>query len=323
MCFLLGVLLLSAPNLASATEQRDESELWVPSFSAYFDIIRQEAEGRIDSTEIAGPPFPAGCFLDRNPPFPDIFNGDVCPNSDVPRNFGTTIAQNGDGSDTNVTTMVGGSFELMTPRLTERFLMPRVFAHIDLAATFGFERNLAGGGSPGAFAPPILPAFDQRIFEVAIRGQGSRARTQLDRLLWSGGAGLAFTIDAFDRRLRVKPSFEFIRQEVEVSGVVNRAVQLIEPTTTLNDFRFISLSAKRKVRYYGFGPGLELEADTARASSIVMSVFVSGRLYRFAGSLRETLFVSNEFGESATFTIEHERWAYRAGVGVRFRWVGE
>ena len=320
---LLLVLALVVGLPAHAKEARDESEQWVPAFGMYFDVLRHKARGSVQTSEILGPPFPAGCLLSPFPGFPRMPTGALCPRSLPPFNSGALLAPTDQGSDTNVTTMVGGNLELMSPRLTERFLMPRFFAHLDLAASFGFERNLAGTGTPGAFARPIPSQNSADIFEVAVFGQGSRTRTQVERLVWSAGTGIAFTVDAFQRRIRIKPSFEWIREDIEVSGVVNRAVQLAQDTTNFGDIRPVSLSAKRKVRYHGFGPGLELEADAVRTGPVIMSVFALGRAYHFSGSLTETLFASNQFGEFAQWQIEHERWAYRAGVGIRFRWVGE
>ena len=73
----------------------------------------------------------------------------------------------------------------------------------------------------------------------------------------------------------------------------------------------------------GVGAGLELEVDTARLGPIQSSLYATGRAYRLIGTLDTTLTAINEFGETATWNFEPERWLFRAGVGFRFRWSPE
>jgi hypothetical protein len=51
--------------------------------------------------------------------------------------------------------------------------------------------------------------------------------------------------------------------------------------------------------------------------------FINGRGYRFTGNLHHTLTDTNERGETATWDFDLDPWAWRAGVGARFRWVPE
>ena len=55
----------------------------------------------------------------------------------------------------------------------------------------------------------------------------------------------------------------------------------------------------------------------------LLSVYGAGRGYHLFGKLDETLTASNEFGESATWSFDRERWAWRAGAGLRFRLIPE
>ena len=130
--------------------------------------------------------------------------------------------------------LVGASLELMTPSPFDGWLRPRLFVHGDGAAAFSFERNVAGVEGPDEFAlpPGIIPLQDAnsgrwtQLEELSIVGQGSRSRIQVRRFVWSAGAGIAFRFDVLGRRLRVKPSFEYLRQELDLIGVVHRAVKL-------------------------------------------------------------------------------------------------
>jgi hypothetical protein len=227
--------------------------------------------------------------------------------------------------------MVGASLELMTPSLLgDALLRPRLFAHGDVAAAFAYERNLAGVEGPGEFALPTGlivtgPPDNFNMEELSVRGQGSRTRMQVRRFVYSGGAGLAFSFDVLERRVRIKPSFEYFREEMDFIGIANRAVKLIRPTgsTDLHAFRFISLSATERKSYDGIGPGIELEVDAARLGPFVSSVFVMGRGYHLLGNLDVSMTATNQFGETASWTAELDRWAWRSGVGIRFRWIPE
>ena len=156
----------------------------------------------------------------------------------------------------------------------------------------------------------------RRLEELSILGQGSRTRIQVRRLVWSAGAGIAFSFDVLGRRIRIKPSFEYLHQEMDLIGVVHRAVKLADrpyvSVVDLRDFRQISLTREEKESYDGIGPGLELEIDAARLGPFVSSVYVMGRGYHLFGDLETTFSQTNEFGETATWTFEPDRWVWRA-----------
>jgi hypothetical protein len=235
--------------------------------------------------------------------------------------------------DTSVVPLVGASLELMTPSLLgDRLLRPRLFAHVDVSAAFSYERNLAGVEAPGEFALPKgftaplgTALVDAAVEEIAVQGQGTRTRMQVDRWIYSAGAGIALTTEFLQRTVRIKPSFEYIREEIEYLAVARRAVQLRRPSggADLSGFRLLSLNDTTTETYDGIGPGLELEVDAARLGPFVSSVYVMGRGYYLYGDLDIVLAQTNEFGESAVWTATLERWAWRAGVGFRLRWSPE
>ncbi len=307
-------LLLAFAALVSAAPGAradvDEIERWVPSFSLFFDALTQKGSGSVTSNDIMGPPLPEGC---------NGSGGQLCDNQDP------KLRPDSSSSDTDVAPLVGGSLELMTPRLVDRLLSPRLFVRGDVAAAFGFERNLAGEGSIGPFAPPQPRPADFDVAPQTVSGQGSRAKAQVRRLVLSAGAGVAFSIDVFDRRLRIKPSAEYLRHELDLIGGLHRAVKVTDPVQpgTLNGFRFVDLAATKKKTIHAIGPGLELEVDTMHAGPFLLSVYVAGRGYYLLGDLDDTLTATNEFGESATFTFDRERWGWRGGAGLRFRFLPE
>jgi hypothetical protein len=217
---------------------------------------------------------------------------------------------------------VNFALELTTPRLVAEFLSPRLFAHVDAAIAFAFERNLAGDRKPGPFFVDPFDSSRNEYSEGQVGGQGSRAKIQLRPFVAGGGLGVTFTTSIFERTFRFKPSFEYLYQEVDLIASVHRAVKLRTPARALDHFRLIELSADGTETLHGLGGGLELEVDAARLGAFGVSVFILGRGYRFTGNLRHTLTDTNEFGESATWRFELEPWAWRAGVGARLRWLG-
>ena len=325
----------------AAAERADETEYWIPSFGPFFDVLGQKASGSVEPGDVLGTPLTeGGCPVTSRTTGVTTRNGDLCYSGafDQPigiRPYPKRIFRTEEGNDTSVAPMVGFTFELMTPSLLDRWLRPRVFAHGEFAASFGFERNLAGDGRPDTFSIPFIPtgAVKDRD-EAAVDGQGTRTRLQLERWVYSGGAGIAFSTDLFSRRVRIKPSFEYLRQEIELIGVVHRALKLEDPAL-LNNFesvRLIALTQTKMITLDGFGPGLELEADTARVGPFVTSVYMTGRGYYFFDNLEHTLTATTTDPdgcdtagncESARWTYDIDPWAWRAGVGFRFRWLPE
>jgi hypothetical protein len=112
-------------------------------------------------------------------------------------------------------------------------------------------------------------------------------------------------------------------------GSVHRAVKRVQRSTAPNtelkpeEFRLIELQFKDTDTVDGFGPGLELEADTANLGPILLSVYASGRGYYYPGKRDYTFTTTNEHDETASWTVDLESWTWRAGVGVRFRWAPE
>jgi hypothetical protein len=308
----LAALALLWANPAPA-DSGDENELgrWVPAFAVWYDMLGQKAEGSIEPGDVIETPLPPEqCTIGNQ----DVFG---CPNS--PLQITPSTASN----DTNIVPGVGAGIELMTPRLIEGFLSPRLFARGEAELTFGFERNVAGERKPGPFFTDPLKPTEFDVAEQSVGGQGSRAKLQTRPLVFGAGLGAAFTTTIFQRTIRVKPSVEYLYEEVDLVASVRRAVKLEDPTPDLSGFRLITLEADDRQTLHAFGGGLEIEADTGRIGPFVLALFLNGRGYRFTGNLNHTLTDTNERGETATWRFELDPWAWRAGVGARFRWVPE
>ena len=116
--------------------------------------------------------------------------------------------------------------------------------HGDVAFAFAPDYNIPMIGDPGPFVISSTVGAGAPT-EGQILGQGGETTATVGPLLVMAGAGFAFTLDAWDRALRIKPSFEYMREEIEISGVVRRAIRVQEPSPTLDDFRLVTLTAQK------------------------------------------------------------------------------
>lgn len=304
----------SALGQADDADGPDERDRWVPALSVFGGFLRLKHHGSLASGQVEGP------------------RADV---SEV--QSPTKIRPDAAGGSTPVVPLVGGSLELMTPRLFRAAGSPRLFAHGDLAASFSDERTLAGEGTPDdIMLTSPLPSNITGLFEPVWLGQGSRTISELQPLVASAGVGVAFSVDLGGRRIRIKPSFEWLREELEVKGVVQRVVQAEGPFPDpfgrprgapveegFDNFRLISLTDTREKTFHGLGAGLELEGDATRLGPFVLSIYLSGQGYRFLGDREVAFSVTNEFDETAEWTFEQDAWGWRGNVGLRFRWLPE
>jgi hypothetical protein len=328
----------------SEAPRRDESTLWVPSVSVFGGALIQNA----DSTVASGPLFDP-FRLNSHPQFDGEPQKTLC----LPEDPITCIRPSASGSDRQVTPFVMASAELMSPALSDVPGMPRAFAHVDAALSFSRTRNIAREGVPGeVMFPPDLPQQDFPTGVLNVFGQGSQTSSWVKSLLLSSGLGVAFTADIGERRLRIKPSVEYLWEKIQVEGQVSRVARVtfldrvdpdeppgpsnpLKPATctaaSLQDCRVIQLSGKDHQVFQGVGPGLELEMDAARAGPVILSLYSAAAAYRMMGDLtmefsdtqRAAPNFPGDSNENAVWTYEKDPWSYRAGVGLRFRYAPE
>jgi hypothetical protein len=277
-------------------QPRDESELWVPSLAITSGILVEDAEASVVSAV-------------RDP---------------------------ASGKDTLIGPLVSGSLELMAPAWGDHWGRPRLFAHAGVGGNFAFERDVAKEGAPGTLELPDEGLLVPPVGEPGVvSGQGSTTSVQPRHLLVSAGGGIAFSFDAWGRRFRIKPSVEYLREEVEVTGVVSGSTiddpGKLPPNPRDPTFNFFNGSGSERQVFHGIGPGLEAEVDVARNGSLIVSVLVSGGAYRILGD-RTVEFsaplVQTGSGSTivspphtATWKYKKDPWSYRAHVGIRLRWA--
>ena len=288
---------------------------------------------------------------------PTIQNGNLKPGPSGCKRFTASVFNRPDtvlpvsGSGLNLTPVMGLSAEVMSPGLQALPGRPRLFAHGDVDAAFSFDRNVAKQAVPTS---PRLDANIDPTTETAEEsnwlGTGARTSGQVKTFMYSGGLGVAFTLDALERRLRIKPSVEYMHQDIKVSGQYLKVFRVdsglipgLNPggpggsITTFMPSVFldpIQLQPSTTQGFHGVGPGLELEMDAARAGPVILSLFMTGSAYRMLGDLdvhttgtqvipATPPYTTTDQTVSAEFDYSIHAWAYRGGAGMRFRWLPE
>ncbi len=284
-----------APSWAASADDAsalDEAQRWVPSVGIIWGLFGQDSDASSVASTLTG----------SNPPEP--------------------VRPATSGSQILLAPFAGGSFELMSPRLFESGGQPRLFAHIDGTAAMGFSYDVSKEGDASQLIPPSFP-----VPEAEVAGQGSTTEAQVESAILTSGAGIAFAVKLGDWHFRIKPSFEYIREEIEVKGVVNRAVTLPPippPPGATTNFRLIDLAGSKTKTFHGIGPGLEIELDAAQIENFAITVFLSGQAYALLGD-RDVDFSDSHTDaigtETASWHFRPDPWLFRSAMGIRFRWL--
>lgn len=230
----------------------------------------------------------------------------------------------------------------MSPQFLEDWGQPRAFAHVGASYAFSVVERPSGEGGLATLTLPPSPALGgiRNYTEISVNGQGSETYVEYGGLMWTAGVGIAFSVDTPWRKIRVKPSLEYLRRKFKGSGKVNRAVKMSpgeiiyfpcpgglgicpNPVAGDPDPRFLELSGSGDRMLNGIGPGLEIDTDAASFRSVVVSVFAGASAYYFLGDLDFDTTATNDYSESADFSWKADRWAYRIQAGLRFRWQPE
>ena len=199
-------------------------------------------------------------------------------------------------------------------------------------------------GAPGTQLGPRPRAFG----DGEANGQGMRINAQVDELMFGAKAGVAFAFEVRGREVRIKPSAGWIHYKVEATGTLvdatcrpapvfgqpdaSRCTNTYFQNGTLNlpgYFRESIVNGHDSGVFDGFGPGVDLEMDTGRIGPLGAAVFLGFHAYYIPGD-RDIHFTgsqsfNDQFGadtDTAAYNVRVVPWLYRAGVGVRFQWLG-
>ena len=333
---LFSMVLVLATS-SQADEPIDETERWVPSIAITSGVVVQGASGSVTTSTVDLPNW------DRN----------YCDLS-CPLNRTAPGRPSDSGSSILFAPFVGGQLELMTPGLSQIRGRPRGFVQVGFDVSFGAIYNTALEGDPGDMGAECtwkdldLKCYTRlSILQGAILGQGSETSLQIKSPIFTAGLGVAFTSELWGRRVRFKPSFQWMRQEVEMSGRTNIPVMTssgasagcpVEPPFlgTCNSYQMIYLQADKTLVWNGIGPGIEIEIDTVRAGPAVISLALYASAYYLLGDKDVTITASqtiDPIGDavppqgsqpvSSTYTYEQKDWSFRGGVALRFRFLPE
>jgi len=284
-----ALLVLSWSAGVRAEPSTDEIERWVPAFAIENHIVSQRAEGFLQSSQ--------------RPP-------------DAPGSPMSGVGRLADPS-------MGLSFELMTPGLLNIPGRPRAFLHGGASYTFASTVPLVQEGAPGELIEtPVDPEGTQSEPPATVIGQGTRTSAEIQPLAISAGAGVAFSFDIGARRVRLKPSFEYVREQIEGSGEMLNVSGTRESLDGVVQVPFdkTRLFGSRKKTLHGLGGGLEIEMDAAQAGPFDLSIFAGARVYGLLGD-RSFEFASREGDNTTSWSVTADRLLYQAGVGLRFRYL--
>jgi hypothetical protein len=302
----------AAAQDASAGSVQEGADRFVPSLHVISGLVVHEWEASVDS--------------------------EICRDCVFPSPAAQALRPFEEGETRDVTPYMGAGLELMTPELP--FAGLRFFAGGDWAAAFGTERKVAREGDPSVIGDPAPGGSSNLQFreENAI-GQGSVLLAEVDHFTYAAHAGISVPFSWRGRAFRLKPSFAWMRWEIETEGRVADAecfqpafgASQCNPNASPNGFlRPVQMLADASETFDAFGPGLDLEMDTGRFGPLGTSLFVSTRAYRIQGDRKvEFRAPVQSYSDSAgndqtraSFSFEVDPWVYRAGVGIRFQWLG-
>jgi len=320
---LLPIVLVLAAS-SRAAEPIDETERWVPSVAITSGVVAQGASASVSTAVIKIPswdPFVPGTSC------PDPIPSPTCP---------MIVEEAGRPSDRGNSILfapfVGGQIELMTPGIQALIGRPRGFFQVGFDVSFGVEYDTALEGDLGDMGDDIRrPIFIPTVIE----GQGSETALSIRSPIFTAGAGIAFTAEIWGRRVRLKPSFQWMRQEVEMSGRTNVPILLSYDGSNDSVYQMVYLKADKTLVWHGIGPGLELEVDAVRTGPITVSLAFYVNAYYLLGNKDIEMTATEELQAfptvpplppqpiSSTYTYEQKDWSFRGGVALRFRFLPE
>jgi len=300
---------------SSSNSQREGADRWIPSLALEGGFSFQQWDAGVSSQICRGCTIP-------DPAVEELQPGDA-------------------EDDRDSTAIIGIQLELMSPelRLPGR---PRFFIGAEIAPTFGNERDIASTGVPGQIGSPRPESPSSAFGESVATGQGAVVTMKRDELSFGASTGLAFPVELFGRKLQIRPSFNWIRFDVELDGLVSDAecadvlvLGSLANQCNTNQFaegflRATQIRTSTDETFDGIGPGLHVEMEAMRIGPIRTIVFGGTRIYRILGDkdidIRAgPITTSDQLGtdqSAARFGFEVDDWLYRFGIGVRLQWMG-
>lgn len=312
--FVACSLVLIAGSAVAASDD-EELDRWVPSVALEVGGFGHTGKGNIDGTMVVGPRADIG-------PTQATINGD----------FSDDRLTNPLASREEIASMIiGGNFEIMSPRLIDAPSHPRMFMDVSVFATNTAEVKLARDANPGVMAVPP-EARGRLVGDGSILGRGSQISVQHKDPQVYVGIGVALTVPMPRGKLRVKPSFTYSRIPVDVATTTRRAIRQRPANDPGNpfeiddpgDYRLLIFDDYREEVYHGAGVALELDYGTGEYwGPFEVGLYLKGGAARLFGDLKTEVTSSNPAypAEQIFYKYSQDRWVARMSVGFRLRLV--
>ncbi len=246
-------------------------------------------------------------------------------------------------SDLTVWPGVGIDFQLMSPHILAK-RGPRIFAGVEIVATFPPQRAIANEGALETLEFPQNKPDPTTFAALGFAGLGAETLSKPRTFHYGAQIGIAFPLKVFNRTVRLKPSFGWMHYRLDVAGNLLAVVKDDVNGVTLGNLstfganlRIIDLTDRETRTINAIGPGFEVELDSIRSGAFGVSMFTSLHLYKVLTNRKVELASEVFFPDgtglggdglladtySARWTHEIKPWVYRLRVGMRFHYFGD
>jgi hypothetical protein len=369
-------------DASSESPSTDTDGRWIPSFSFSGGALVQMMDSASAAhCQLGRPQQPvqlsgSSQFVNRlacrdpeaelPPPVTAMLRDPLCPHEPSPDGRRACLRPSVDEHDAAVSPFVAASLQVMTPRVKLLPSGPRFFVSGEFVTLWAQKRDIAKEAKPSELDWPSGIQFPkaQDIGGPTLAGIGSAVTSEVQTYSFGARGGLAFPFHFRERRLWLKPSFGWLRYDIDMEALIVAAIKddpLVVSSGTGSfgpGVREVTFDGSRSETFDGIGPGLELEMEAGRFGAVGVSLFLNAEAYRMLGETEFSFSDSvdcpaydplNPTGGCAsslvnnpgpgvfepapdadigadTYTADFEfgvdDWAYRAGVGIRFHWLG-
>ncbi len=235
----------------------------------------------------------------------------------------------------------GGEIGLASPVFMKSALKPRFTIHAGAGYVLDGSDPVSSVDDPGG--PPLI--VEANILEAA-KNIGSSVRVRAKDWVLTGGFGVLFEFEAFERTVFLRPTVEWMYRRDTVTATLGLA-EYEDPPDPLSPLcssgaipdklcRSLYSDSQFERGYHSLGIGLEAELDGGRAGDFLVRMYASGRAYHILGD-RKLEFSSgatwmtmdgsptSRSSPTTTFSGRYERepMHYRAAIGIRFLYMPE
>jgi hypothetical protein len=228
---------------------------------------------------------------------------------------------------------VTASIDLMSPVIADVSSAPRIFVRIGVANSFDGDERVANEGGPGEIVIPTVDRNDDGIPDsqpplAAVFGQGSGTAVEASSMIGTAGIGVDFSFEWLERKVHLRPSFEWVVQQQRVKALLGYAeVAPISTNPELCPCLSAFVSGEESEYLHGIGPGIEVGVDAGRLGPFLLNVFAGAQAY-YELDRKMSVVATGPLEPagrdvSVRSTYESDRWDYRIGVGIRFDWLPE